>query len=254
MNYNELNEKLNELQHDDFGLKLLDEIISIRARNRDIYLHDLFMGKNSNEEYNYIDLMSINILINKAKNLGLNEKTINNFVYSITNNSMIIDNIKSVNDMILLIGKDAYNPNGKDVSRLFGDNLSEITSDKFTNSCDKINYFNSFVGRISIKRIVNATNNLLKENFKTEKDILKEEDGIIRYSIPLVNIYITEELNNICNDLISNDESSFDLVVKYDLENIQVFNVSMCKDNIKINEAITDITDLLNNDKGKSLH
>lgn len=254
MNYNELKEKLNELQHEDFGLKLLDEIMTIRARNRDIYLHDLFMGKDSNKEYAYIDLITRNLLISKAKDLGLNEKTINNLVYSITNNSMIIDNIKMVNDMILLTGKDAYNPNGKDVSRLFSDNLSEITSDKFINSCDKINYFNSLLGRVSIKRIVNATNNLLKENFKTEKDILKEEDGSIRYSVPLINIYTTEELNNICNDLISNNESNFNLVVKYDLENIQVFNISMNKENIKITEVITEITDLLNNDKGKSLH
>ncbi len=255
MNYNELMVRVSALQEEEFGLKLLDEITNVLSRNQYIYLNDMKRCLNSRGEYEKIVSVVKILLINKINELGLNISNIavNNLVDSIISVSMIVDDVTIIDELVLLTGKNIFNPQGKEISRLFDGRLREITSREFVDFCKKNTYFNYPVGREVIRRIVTAINTKLKDFFKSTNDTLVNANGNILYNIPLVSIYSTMGLNNICNAIFNNEKAEFRLVVKHDIEDIYIFDILMNKDNILINEVTPEIYKLIDS-KEKSLH
>ena len=256
MNYNMLENEIIKLQDEEFGLQMLGDVTVILAKARDIYLSDFKRRLDTKDKYDYIVSLVINLLMNKisTSELGITEPAINNLINSIKANTLIIDNVRIIDEIVLLTGKEIFNPHGEEVSRIFDARLRDVTSYEFTDFCKKITYFNSPVGRKVIERLVHAINNKLKEFFKSDKDPLLNIDGNIVYNVPMISIYATAGLNTICNDIFNNDEAKFKLVVKKNIEEIYVFEVDINKEKISINELEVDVLDLANTEKKKTLH
>ena len=253
MNYNELNERIPLLQQEDFGLRMLDEVTTILSRARDIYLSDLVKLKDSKKQYNNIVNDIIKLLLNKIDdlNLDISNRTIKNLIISITSNSMIIEDISIIDEIVLLTGKNIFNPNGIKVSKIYDIKLNDITSYKFVDFSKKITYFNSPIGRKVITKIVYAINNKLKEFFNTENDLIFSVDGNILYNVPLFNIYLDKGLNEICDDLVNKQNSEFKFFVKYNINEVYEFSVKMNNDEITIDHVNCDIWKLSENNTKK---
>ena len=256
MNYEELEHKIYLLHDYEFGIPLIEEITIILARTREKYLRDFTRRINSKEKYDFIMSLINNLLRNKIEEseLDISRKAIDNIINAIMANTMFIDGVKIIDNIVLLTGKNIFDKDGVEISKLFDARLRDITSREFVDFCKKITYFNSPVGRKVIERLVIAINTKLKEFLGIDRDTLINIDGNVLCNNPLLSIYSTMGLNDMCNDIFYEGKALFRLIIKNGLEDVHVFRISIDKENIDIRLLNIDVVDIKNDENKKTLH
>lgn len=256
MTYEDLIKELEELNQDEFNIDFIYKITSILLKTKDIYLNDIRnMVPDKKDKYNQMIFYIDRLLKMKIKELdgSLSNSSINSIANGVETSSLIIDDILKIEDYIFMKGMPVFSFSNKKVLKLTDDKLKDITSSDFSNFYKKINYLSSYMGKNTIRRLVDILNKYLKDRFQLEEDALLYVDSDIIYCVPMINVYLNVDLNNICEKIINNQICNIEVVITHNNEEINLFNLNMGLDSFAIDEFDADIWKLSEQNSKKKI-
>ncbi len=234
LEYKDVFEKLNELKMNDLTMNSFSICVSILREALSICCRDWKKGINSIDKYNAVISKIDEIFFTKIKEkFGFNNKIIFRMLDSVHHTNQIPLDILVIGDNVLIVYQSISSLDLDPSSYLvLSDKYQEVTSNDWFgswNNCDKK----------TRNSVLNSMIDLVCECLESidgSMGIAFSENKII-YTYPNVSAYCDIKISDVCDNLEKNEDSTFNIVCKTQVDKLNCFEITYGKNNCEISEV-----------------